>query len=123
MTAKDEAKQLDSVTDRVTEQESSLDASKATAAMANLASDAGDGNGDDAKIEKIQVSQEDVELIVNELEVEESIAERTLQEVVYEGLVTDGKTAVGEALRRLVVSWVQLDEWTMDIFDEALQRK
>ena len=103
MTAEDESKQLDSVTDRVTETEA-LDASKATAAMASLATTAADGSGIDAKMEKIEVSKEDIELIVSELEIEESVAERTIREVVLEGLVTEGKTAVGEALRRLVVS-------------------
>ncbi len=98
----DEAKQLDSVTDRVTEQES-LDASKATAAMASLASRSGEGSDADAMV-AIQVSKEDVELIVNELEVEDSVAERAIKEVISEGLVTEGKSAVGEALRRLVVS-------------------
>jgi len=103
MTAEDEAKQLDSVTDRVTEQ-ASLDDSKATAAMASLATRAGDGSGADSNMSKIEVSREDIELVVSELEVTDDVAERAIKEVVSEGLVTEGKTAVGEALRRLVVS-------------------
>lgn len=105
MTAKDEAKQLDSVTDRVTEQES-LDASKATAAMASLVTSAdGGANATDTKtMASIKVSKEDVKLIVEELEIDDSNAEKAIKEVIMEGIVAEGQSAVGEALRRLVVS-------------------
>lgn len=102
MTAKDEAKQLDSVTDRVMDRES-MSASKATEAMSALASKR-DETDPNVILDSIQVSKEDVDLIVNELEVTEDIATKTLRQVLSQGLVPEGESAVGEALRRLIVS-------------------
>jgi len=93
----DEAKQLDMVTDRVQEKE--LDASKAQEAMSALV--AGGPKANDA-LSQIQVSQEDVQLIVGELEVTEAVAERALREV--SSGVVEGQAVVVAALRRLVTS-------------------
>jgi NACalpha-BTF3-like transcription factor len=102
MTAADEAKQLDSVTDRVMDQES-MSASKATEAMSALASKR-NKDDQDVLLDNIQVSREDVDLIVSELEVTEEVATKALKEVLSQGLVGEGQSAVGEALRKLVVS-------------------
>mmetsp|Transcript_18696 Transcript_18696/g.23538 ORF Transcript_18696/g.23538 Transcript_18696/m.23538 type:complete len:102 (+) Transcript_18696:56-361(+) len=101
MTAEDEAKQLDSVTDRVQEHET-LDSSKAKTAMAALTSGTKIGE-DHKKLAKIKISKEDVLVIVDELEVTEDIAARALREVMFEG-IEDGKTPLGEAMRRLLVA-------------------
>lgn len=103
MAAKDEAKQLDSVTDRVQENET-MDSSKAKSAMAALTSGSSSGISDHKKLAKIKVSKEDVDIIVNELEVGDDVAERTLREVIFEGVVEEGKSPLGEALRRLLVA-------------------
>lgn len=103
MTAKDEAKQLDSVTDRFQENET-LDSSKAKSAMAVLISNSASGLPDHKMLAKIQISKEDVDVIVNELEVSEDVADRTLREVIFEGAVKEGKSPLGEALRRLLNS-------------------
>ena len=43
-------------------------------------------------------------IIVNELEVSDDVAERTLREVIFEGAVEEGQSPLGEALRRLLVA-------------------
>lgn len=103
MTAEDEEKQLDSVTDRVQEHET-LDSSKAKSAMAAFTSSSSSGASDHKKLAKIKISKEDVDMIVNELEVTEDIADRALREVIFEGVVEEGKSPLGEALRRLLVA-------------------
>lgn len=102
MTAADEAKQLDSVTDRVMDQES-MSASKATEAMSALASKR-NKDDQDVLLDSIQVSKEDVDLIVAELEVTDEMATKALKEVMSQGLVNEGQSAVGEALRKLIVT-------------------
>ncbi len=102
MTADDEAKQLDSVTDRVQENET-LDSSKAKTAMAALSSTSSDAIAEQKKLAKIKISKEDVELIMSEMEVTEDIASRALREVISRG-VEEGKTPLGEALRKLITS-------------------
>mmetsp|Transcript_5037 Transcript_5037/g.9569 ORF Transcript_5037/g.9569 Transcript_5037/m.9569 type:complete len:109 (+) Transcript_5037:231-557(+) len=102
MTAADEAKQLDSVTDRVMDQES-MSASKATEAMSALASKR-NKDDQDVLLDSIQVSKEDVDLIVAELEVTDEMATKALKEVMSQGLVSEGQSAVGEALRKLIVT-------------------
>jgi NACalpha-BTF3-like transcription factor len=102
MTAKDEAKQLDSVTDRFEENEA-CDTSKATAAMSSLMSKEQLKN-DAIDLASIEVSKDDVDLIVNQLDVTDELATKALKEVLGLGLVVGGRSAVGEALRRLVVS-------------------
>ncbi|CAJ1908739.1 unnamed protein product [Cylindrotheca closterium] len=100
MTAKDEAKQLDSVTDRVKDVE--LDASKAQEAMTALSSA---NKGDDSKaaaLASMSVSKEDVALIVSELEVSEEVAERVLREAALDG--AEGDKMLEAALRRLVTA-------------------
>ncbi len=101
MTAQDEAKQLDSVTDRVTEQES-MDASKAKDAMASLTSSA-EFDARSKKLAKIEVSKEDIAVIVEELEVTDDKAEQALKTVIARGLA-EGQTALGEALGMLITS-------------------
>lgn len=96
--AADEAKQLDSVTDRIADRES-MDANKATAAMSNLTKD-----DEQEDLSSIQVSKDDIDLLVKELEVTEDIASKALKEVVAQGLVSEGKSVAEEALRRLVTS-------------------
>mmetsp|Transcript_6181 Transcript_6181/g.9375 ORF Transcript_6181/g.9375 Transcript_6181/m.9375 type:complete len:104 (+) Transcript_6181:84-395(+) len=100
MAAIDEAKQLDSVTDRFEDNEA-CDNSKATAAMSSLMSKE-QLNNDKYDLASIEVSKEDVELIVDQLEVTDELATKALKEVLGLGLVVGDKTAVGEALRRLV---------------------
>ena len=104
MTTKDEAKQLDSVTDRVIDRES-MSASKATEAMSTLASKRNETD-QDVLLDTIHVSKEDVDLIVHELEVTEDVATKALKEVISRGLAVaeEGKSAVGEAIRKLIVS-------------------
>ena len=104
MTAAEEAQQLDSVTDLVQERE--IDASKAKNAMSALLSshtvdplhESGLGK------KKIEVSKEDIALIVFELEVSDDIAEKTLREVMLEGSITDREVVLEAALRKLVFS-------------------
>jgi hypothetical protein len=100
MAAEQEAKQLDSVTDRYEEKE--LDASKAQQAISALSTNSANA----ATVEKVvAVSKEDVALIVSELEVTEEVAERVLREVaLQDGVGEDGDSMVVAALRRLVTS-------------------
>eukprot|EP00566_Odontella_aurita_P024048 CAMPEP_0113540220 /NCGR_PEP_ID=MMETSP0015_2-20120614/8360_1 /TAXON_ID=2838 /ORGANISM="Odontella" /LENGTH=103 /DNA_ID=CAMNT_0000440001 /DNA_START=150 /DNA_END=461 /DNA_ORIENTATION=+ /assembly_acc=CAM_ASM_000160 len=103
MTAEDEAKQLDSVTDVVHEKE--FDASKAKEAMTALliAPQAGSGASSITGGKKaISVSKDDVAVIVSELEVSEDVAEKALREATEE--VGDGKSPLAAALRSLIIS-------------------
>jgi hypothetical protein len=100
MTAEDEAKQLDSVTDRVQEQE--LDESKANQAMAALASASKKSSADQNK--DISVLKEDIDVIVEELEVTEDMAAAALREVAAGDGSLAGESLVAAALRSLVVS-------------------
>ena len=101
--AEKEAKQLDSVTDRV--QETELDANKAQQAMSALSTTKQeDADGKATALAAITVSKDDVALIVSELEVSDDVAERALREVALAAGVTtadDGKMVVA-ALRQLV---------------------
>lgn len=99
MTAAEEAKQLDSVTDVVQEKE--LDASKAQQAMSALATKS-QKKAEEAASAAVAVSKEDVALIVSELEVTDEVAARALRQVADE--VPEGKSVVAAALRKLVVS-------------------
>jgi NACalpha-BTF3-like transcription factor len=89
-TKKEEAKQLDSVTDYIQERE--LDASKAQEAMSALSTTHADSESADAA-SQVAVSKEDVALIMTELEVSQDVAEKALRGA--SGLVL-------EALRHLV---------------------
>ena len=128
MTAQDEAKQLDSVTDRVTEEESTMDASAAKSKVLSLSSDgmymdsADEEKSKSAKkaLAAIEVSKEDIDVLVEELEISEDAADKALREVLFEGAgagaetgITDGgegaspsasASPLGEALRRLIRS-------------------
>jgi hypothetical protein len=103
--AKAQAKQLDSVTDFVQEQE--VDATRAQEAMSSLSS-----NHQDLALTESQqavanaILQEDVDLIVSELDVTEELAVRTLRDVAVELSITkrDGDALVVAALRKLVTS-------------------
>lgn len=103
--AKAQAKQLDSVTDVVQEQE--VDATRAQEAMTALSS-----NHPDLALTESQqavanaILQEDVDLIVSELDVTEELAVRTLRDVAMELNITkrDGDVLVVAALRKLVKS-------------------
>lgn len=99
MTEKDEAKQLDSVTDRILETDA-MEEDKAKNAMAALNNS--HDNSETQQLSAISVEQADIDVIVEELEVTDDMAKRALQEVIFEGLVADGKTALEVALRRLV---------------------
>eukprot|EP00984_Skeletonema_dohrnii_P002625 scaffold913_cov137-Skeletonema_dohrnii-CCMP3373.AAC.5 len=92
MTAEEEAKQLDSVTDRV--QETELDESRSNQALSALNS----AKSGSAAASSISVKKEDVDVIVAELEVTEDEAAAALRDVAAEG----GNLA--DALRRLVTS-------------------
>ena len=96
MTAEEEAKQLDSVTDRV--QETELDASRSNKALSAL-----NNSKLGATAASISVKKEDVDVIVSELEVTEDEAAAALRAVAAEGSVSGG-SLVTEALRRLVTS-------------------
>jgi hypothetical protein len=99
MTAQDEAKQLDSVTDRVQEKE--LDEGRASQALGAL-------NGSSSKhaldSQQIEVKKEDVDVIVEELEITEDEATVALRAVLVEDGSLEGQGLVAAALRRLVVS-------------------
>mmetsp|Transcript_22351 Transcript_22351/g.36981 ORF Transcript_22351/g.36981 Transcript_22351/m.36981 type:complete len:96 (-) Transcript_22351:948-1235(-) len=93
MTAREEAQQLDSVTDRVQDRE--FDANVAKNAMCALTKQ------EDSQTEQqhtVAVSKEDVDLIVDQLEVSREEAEKALREVKEE----DGKSAIFLALKKLV---------------------
>jgi NACalpha-BTF3-like transcription factor len=95
----DEAKQLDSVTDMVQEQE--LDASTAQQAMSALSSDKKKDDGKAIALAAVVVSKEDIAIVVEEMEVSEELAERVLREVAVEG---NPNEMVQQALRKLVTT-------------------
>lgn len=100
MTEKEEqAKQLDSVTDRVEEQE--VDLGKAQMAMSSL-----EGAGADAAaLTAIAVSAADVQVICEEMEVTDDIATKVLRQVAAAGMVPDTDDHdvwVAAALRHLI---------------------
>lgn len=97
-TDQEQAKQLDSVTDVVQEKE--LDTNKAAEAMASLSAAK---QAAAATVPTIQVSKEDVNLIMTEMEVTEDEAVRALQKTALEGLA-NGKSLPVETLRRMVTS-------------------
>lgn len=99
MTAEEEAKQLDSVTDRV--QETELDASRSNKALSALNSSKSGATAFGSKHNPVK--KEDVDVIVSELEVTEDEAAAALRAVAAEGSVS-GDSLVTEALRRLVTS-------------------
>lgn len=93
MTAEDqEAKQLDSVTDRV--QETELDESRSNRALSALNS----AKSGSAAATSVSVKKEDVDVIVAELEVTEDEAIAALRDVATEG------GTLTDALRKLVTS-------------------
>lgn len=96
-TQKEQAQQLDSVTDRV--QESELDASKAQEAMSALTSAKNQSTAADAA-SQVAVSKEDVALVMSEMEVTQDVAERALRSVKTD----DESKRVVEALRHLVTT-------------------
>lgn len=98
--AENEAKQLDSVTDR--HQEMDFDENKAKEAMSALSSAADGKAGESDSTTVVKVSKEDVAVIVKELEVTEDEAKAALRAAAAE--VGEGKSPVAAALRRLVVS-------------------
>mmetsp|Transcript_15088 Transcript_15088/g.31688 ORF Transcript_15088/g.31688 Transcript_15088/m.31688 type:complete len:101 (-) Transcript_15088:207-509(-) len=100
MTAAAEAKQLDSVTDRVQEKE--LDESKANQAMAALTSSSNKAAA--AKNKQVAVLREDIDVIVEELEVTEDVAAEALRAAALEDGELKGESLVASALRRLVTS-------------------
>ena len=97
--AQEQAKQLDSVTDRVQEQE--VDEARAQQAMSALSAKKEDAAAD-SPTKAIAVSNQDVELIVSELEVTEELAQKTLREVAAH--TKEGDSLVVAALRKLVTS-------------------
>ena len=98
--AENEAKQLDSVTDR--HQEKDFDESKAKEAMSALSSAADSKAGESDGSAVVKVSKEDVAVIVKELEVTEDEAKAALRAAAAE--VGEGQSPVAAALRSLVVS-------------------
>ncbi len=115
MTSEDEAKQLDSVTDRVQEKE--LDESRATQALgalsATASSSSSSGGGKSAASlssrSAFVAKKEDVGIIMDELQVTEEDAVAALRAEASGGLGGDGNPPEGQqlvaaALRRLVLS-------------------
>lgn len=101
--AEAQAKQLDSVTDRV--QDTELDASKAQEAMSALSTSDDKQDAAAAALASIAVSKDDVALIVSEMEVSNEVAEKVLREVAFANQEDGGnKNVVEEALRKLVTS-------------------
>ncbi len=98
MTAADEAKQLDSVTDIVHEKE--MDESKAKDAMSALSTVQNVSESDKMNAKIAAVSKEDVNVIVSELEVTEDVAMKALRDAAS---TVDGTNVLEEALRNLVV--------------------
>ena len=104
MTSEDEAKQLDSVTDRVQEKE--LDESRATQALGALsAKSAASSSSRSAFVAK----KEDVGIIMDELQVTEDEAVAALKAAVSGGMgeggnPLEGQQLVAAALTRLVLS-------------------
>jgi NACalpha-BTF3-like transcription factor len=103
--AKAQAAQLDSVTDVVQEQE--VDEARAQEAMSALSSN----KPDDMMAADLQstanaVTQEDIQLICNELDVTEDIAVKALREAAIELGITNRENddVVVAALRKLVTS-------------------
>lgn len=92
--ADDQAKQLDSVTDRVEEKDQQVDTNKAKQALASMASKKV------AVEEQAAVSKDDVDLIVNELETTRELAEKTLREVKVDA----EESQVAAALRKLITT-------------------
>jgi NACalpha-BTF3-like transcription factor len=103
MTSEDEAKQLDSVTDRVQEKE--LDESRATQALGALSATT---SADSASRSTFFAKKEDVGIIMDELEVTEDEAVAALRAAAAEegedGKPPEGQQLVAAALRRLVLS-------------------
>ncbi|KAI2501972.1 hypothetical protein MHU86_12455 [Fragilaria crotonensis] len=93
MTAREEAKQLDSVTDRVQDKE--FDENVAKDAMSALRQQS---ENQTEQQQTVAVSKEDVDLIVEQLEVSREEAEMALREVKD----ADGKSALFLALKKLV---------------------
>ena len=94
-----EAKQLDSVTDMVQEQE--LDASKVQQAMDALSSERKEDDSKAAALAAVTVSKEDIATIVEEMEVSEEIADKVLREAAIEG---HQDRMLQAALRKLITS-------------------
>mmetsp|Transcript_14789 Transcript_14789/g.21132 ORF Transcript_14789/g.21132 Transcript_14789/m.21132 type:complete len:119 (+) Transcript_14789:139-495(+) len=114
MTAgKDEAKQLDSVTDRVQEREI-MDEGKAKNAMSAISVETKATSSKSNSNSKVIVSKDDVAVIVEELECTEDVAMRALREAISERGGMDGKeedsleggrgSALDMALRKLVMA-------------------
>ena len=95
----EEAKQLDSVTDMVQEQE--LDASKVQQAMDALSSERKEDDSKAAALAAVTVSKEDIATIVEEMEVTEEIADKVLREAAIEG---HQDRMLQAALRKLITS-------------------
>ena len=96
MAAEAEAKQLDSVTDVVKEAE--IDTAKAQEAI-GLITAKKENDHKEAALAAVNISKEDVGLIVSEMEVTEEGAERVLREVSLEA---KGGDVVEAALRALI---------------------
>jgi len=94
-----EAKQLDSVTDMVQEQE--LDASQALQAMSALSSDKKKEDHKSDALASVVIKKEDIAMVVEEMEISEELAEKVLREVAVEGHESN---LVVAALRKLVTS-------------------
>mmetsp|Transcript_7716 Transcript_7716/g.16058 ORF Transcript_7716/g.16058 Transcript_7716/m.16058 type:complete len:97 (+) Transcript_7716:185-475(+) len=96
MTAADEAKHLDSVTDNFDNTSNELDESRVLKAMSALnAAKDGAAGGAAGGASKVKVSKEDIALVVSELEVTAEAAEKTIRECGGD---------IREALRSLIVS-------------------
>ena len=99
--ADQQARQLDSVTDFHSETE--IDASKAQQAMSALASAKQQEDPKAVALAAVNVSKEDVAVIVSELEVTDTVAERALREVVVLDGAEEAKM-LEAALRKLITS-------------------
>ncbi|KAL7568670.1 hypothetical protein ACA910_021670 [Epithemia clementina (nom. ined.)] len=101
--AENQAKQLDSVTDRVEEQEVDLD--KAQEAMTSLSTPSGGKQAEAGGESQQVVSKEDVQIICDELEVTSEVASNALRQVLARrGETKEGESLVAAALRKLITS-------------------
>jgi NACalpha-BTF3-like transcription factor len=105
--AEAQAKQLDSVTDNIAEQE--VDADRAAQALSGLSNPANTNGTRDESVSSLTFSKSDIDFIITELEVSEHVAIEALRVVAMEALSNGTGPLVGAdllkaALHKLITS-------------------